>query len=365
MTAFAAKLHLTGPSPSLSNDWPTEALEQVDRCPLCGSGNSNVLYRDLKDLVCFCASGNWTLYRCAHCECVYLNPRPTPATIGQAYAKYHTHEETPESASPKGFADHLRGLLRNDYLNSHYKFGLRPALPLGRWIIGVHPPLRGRNDRAARLPLPQRGARLLDIGCGNGAFVKDAITLGWDAEGLDPDPEVAAAVSPQLSARIATGTLAQVSYPDGRFAAVTMDHTIEHLHEPMATLGEVFRILQPGGWVWIATPNVNSIGHGRFKRDWRGLEPPRHLVLFTAEALRAALAATGYEKIRQLRGPFASDWWFTRSYRIACGEDPLADRGTSLPLSAKISAWLADWRSFLIPRRGEELIFVARRPLDS
>jgi SAM-dependent methyltransferase len=349
-------------SAALSDIWPAEALERVDRCPSCGNRDGEVLYQGLKDTVCFCAPGSWTLYRCSRCKIAYLDPRPTAATIGQAYAKYHTHKETAELPPPRGVAGRLRRALRNGYLNARYKLDLRPALSLGQWVIGLLPSMRCRNDRAARLPLPHREARLLDVGCGNGAFVRDAVAWGWNAEGLDPDPDVAAAASPGLGARITTGTLADKYYPDGCFAAVTMDHTIEHLHDPVSALREVFRILKPGGSVWVATPNVNSLGHRLFKSNWRGLEPPRHLVLFTAEALRAALTTVGYEKVKQLGAPFVSRWWFTRSYRIARGEDPLAEEGAPLPLSAKLRAFVADCQGFMDPSRGEELIFVARRP---
>jgi len=345
-----------------SDIWPGEALERVDRCPLCGTRDTAVLYRGLMDNVCFCAPGNWTLYRCSRCASAYLDPRPTVATIGQAYAKYHTHEETTEPALPRGIAGRLRRALRNGYLNSRYQFDLRPALILGRWAIGWLPAVRCRNDRAARVPLPHRGARLLDVGCGNGSFVKDAIDWGWNAEGLDPDPEVAAAVSPRLGARITTGTLGEVYYPEASFAAVTMDHTIEHLHDPVATLREALRILQPRGSIWVATPNVNSLGHRLFKSDWRGLEPPRHLVLFNAKALRAALTAAGYENVRQLHAPFVSRWWFTRSYRIARGDNPLPEQGAPLPFLAKLRALVADWWGFIAPSYAEELIFMAQRP---
>jgi SAM-dependent methyltransferase len=354
---------IRGPSVPADDPWPAEALELVLRCPLCGSGNREVLHESLKDTICFSASGSWTLYRCVYCNSGYLDPRPTEETIGDAYTHYHTHRVDNEPPPPNSLTGRFRRALRNGYLNARYNFDLRPALALGRWVFPFLPSIRLRHDRAVRhLRLPQYRARILDLGCGNGAFVRTAIGWGWDAEGLDPDPKAAAA-SLGLDARITTGSLSRAMYPDACFAAVTMDHTIEHLHTPIATLREVYRILQPGGSLWVATPNLNAIGYRLFGKDWRGLEPPRHLVLFTAATLRSALAAAGFEKIEPLRAPFVSRRFFTPSYRIARGEDPSAVTGSPLPLRLRLLAMCLDWYAYVQPSRGEEIIFTAQRPL--
>ena len=159
------------------------------------------------------------------------------------------------------------------------------------------------------------------------------------------------------------GSLPKVSYPDASFAAVTMSHSLEHLHDPVAGLREIRRILQPGGTVWIDTPNLNSTGHKVFGADWRGLEPPRHLVLFTATALNSTLLRAGFDQIRQVRATFVSQWYFTSSHRIARNEDPLSTNGSRLPRRLKLNATIADWHAFLRPRCGEEIIIMAKRPL--
>jgi ubiquinone/menaquinone biosynthesis C-methylase UbiE len=211
------------------------------------------------------------------------------------------------------------------------------------------------------LYLDRRGARLLDIGCGNGAFVRVARSLGWDAEGLDPDSN-AAEVGQARALPITVGSLPNTGYPDASFAGVTMSHSIEHLHDPLAGLHEVRRIVQPGGTVWIATPNLRSSGHKVFGADWVNLDPPR-LVLFTAPSLISTLSQAGFVQIRQVRTPFVSQWHFTSSYRIARNEDPLRTNGSRLPRSLKRKATVADWQALLQPRRGEEIIIMAKCPL--
>jgi SAM-dependent methyltransferase len=343
--------------------WPAEQLEAVDRCPLCGSGDRTVLYRDLTDRMFFCAPGMWSLYQCNGCEGAYLDPRPTFESISLAYSSYYTHEPEGESNVNPGAFGRLKRASYNGYLNARYNFNLEPAIYWTRWAVAAVPSIRLKRDLMVRhLRLERRGERLLDIGCGNGEFVRVARRLGWDAEGLDPDP-VAAAVGGTMGLPITVGCLPKIDYPDASFAVVTMSHSIEHLHDPVASLREIRRILKPGGIVWIATPNLSSAGRKVFGADWVGLDPPRHLVLFTDDSLISTLYRAGFDQIRQVRAPFVSHNYFTCSHRIIRNEDPLSTNGSPLPRSLKRKATIADWRALLRPGCGEEIIFMTRRPL--
>ncbi len=80
--------------------------------------------------------------------------------------------------------------------------------------------------------------RVLDVGCGNGEFLKRAKGLGWEVYGLDFDPKaVTAAQASGIHATV--GDLESARYPSEHFDAVTMSHVIEHLHDPVEALREV------------------------------------------------------------------------------------------------------------------------------
>jgi 2-polyprenyl-3-methyl-5-hydroxy-6-metoxy-1,4-benzoquinol methylase len=362
-TPAAASVQSTSAGAKKQDVWPPSELETVDRCPVCGADNRQALHHNLTDTVFFCSPGSWSLYRCQKCGDAYLNPRPTLASIAKAYQTYYTHAAIGEEPLPKGRLGRFRRALKNGYLNARYGYNLAPALTWGRWIMVLFLPLRCSVDRAFRhLPLKKPGARLLDIGCGNGAFVREACTWGWNAEGMDPDPNAAAA-GQKAGVRITTGALPQTDFPGASFDAITMSHSIEHLHDPVACLKEAHRILRPGGSIWIATPNLNSMGHHLFGKNWRGLEPPRHLVLFTAESLAEGLRLAGFEQIQMVRSNFNARWYFTSSYRLEKGEDPMDDAdGSLLPALLDLKARVADWHAFLRPQNGEEIVFTATRP---
>src|SRR5690606_4600196 len=72
-------------------------------------------------------------------------------------------------------------------------------------------------------------------------------------------------------------------------------HVLEHVYDPSGLLSECYRLLKPGGHLRVVVPNPKSWGHKLFGSRWRGLEPPRHLHLFTPEALRMLSERAGFE----------------------------------------------------------------------
>lgn len=71
-------------------------------------------------------------------------------------------------------------------------------------------------------------------------------------------------------------------------------HVIEHVFDPVEMIDLMWAALRPGGVLLLATPNASSDVHLHFGRHWRGLEAPRHLVLFTESTLTKLLVSAGF-----------------------------------------------------------------------
>jgi SAM-dependent methyltransferase len=218
-------------SPRLS--WPDDQLEAVERCPICGGRERIRLYDGLQNRVHHCAPGEWTLYQCRACRSAFLDPRPSVAAIGLAYARYYTHE-TQAAATPQSLLARLRTRLRNGYVL--HRFGV-PAEPWSRfgvvaeWLL---PARRAVVDTEMRhLPHPWAGARFLDVGCGNGAFLDRARRAGWDVMGVDPDP-VAVQAARCRGLNVQRGSIECLDADT--FDVITLNHVIEHVHDPVAVL---------------------------------------------------------------------------------------------------------------------------------
>lgn len=335
----------------MTETWPAADLERVDTCPVCGASGREPLETGLTDRVHAIAPGAWTLVRCRSCGCGYLDPRPTPQSVGRAYAgDYITHVAPEREPEPAGTPARARRRIRNGYVNRRYGYDLRPASRLGR-LVPAFPPLRAETDRNFRhLELPEPGAPLLDIGCGNGSAVISFADLGWASVGHEIDAE-AAAEARAAGADVTSEALEELAERRaGHYAAVTLSHVIEHVHEPVAFLATARRLLRPGGRIWLATPNLGSHGYSRYGRDWTALDPPRHLVLFTRDSLAHTLAGAGFAEIG-----FPTPWGgagglldSSRDLRQGRRPDVLAP-GSRLP----------DIAALVRPRRAEELVATA------
>ncbi|MFM8332830.1 MAG: class I SAM-dependent methyltransferase [Candidatus Methylumidiphilus sp.] len=352
------------PTPaSPTGDWPSDGLESIAACPVCGSTERSLVHAALTDRIFFCAPGVWAFHRCGGCGCGYLSPRPTPQAIGLAYAEYYTHGLAPEEIflSSSTLLGRRFPALRNGYLNARFPhLNLRPALALGAKLTALDAATRVLAERDVRhLPTPAEGASLLDIGCGGGEFVRRALRLGYAAEGLEFDAQAVAAATAQ-GVPVREGALPATGLPADSYDAVTLSQVIEHLHDPLAALAEIHRLLKPGGFFWLATPNMDAPGHQTFGPDWRGLEPPRHLLLFSAAALVLALQKSGFTDIAFQAPGAVSAWFFKASYRISQNAKP--DAPIPLPADLARQAQAADRVALANPKLGEELIVTARKP---
>jgi len=308
----------------IHREWPADGIEPIASCPICGSSNSEFLYDGLIDRVYFCAAGKWSMYRCQSCNSAYLDPRPTMGTIGLAYKCYLTHDKA-DGASPSSFVDKLRRRLSNGYRNHRYGTRYYPASFLGVFAANLLRNGKSIIDADMRhLPKVKSGNRLLDMGCGNGAFLLRARKAGWIVTGVDFDSKaVDVARSRGLDVRL--GGIEELDLEDEQFDVITLSHVIEHVHHPVEVLQACYKLLKKGGFLWVETPNIKSEGHRIFGANWFHLDPPRHLMIFNLDSLSNALSDVGFYNLEvQPYRPLCADS-FSASKAIVDGLDPFSD----------------------------------------
>ena len=134
--------------------WPSDGLERVKQCPVCGNVDRELLHEGLHARERSPAAGKWTLFRCQGCGSAYLDPRQTPDTIGLAYGRYFTHKPYPRYED-LSWPRRIQRIFANGYRN--YRFGTseRPASRLRVLAALLLPAQRAMVDAAMRhLPRP-------------------------------------------------------------------------------------------------------------------------------------------------------------------------------------------------------------------
>lgn len=342
--------------------WSRGRLERVDACPACGSGKRRGQPLACSDHRTALRDDTWYMHRCAGCSSLYLDPRPDQESLPRAYEVYYTHSQDDEQAGTVGLAGVLWRLIHG-YLNQRFALSRTPASRSGAWLFRLAIPWRMKLDYYGRhlFPndFPQRG-RLLDVGCGNGAFLARAVEMGWQVNGLDPDP-AALAVCTGQGLNVVQGTLRDAPAEwAGQFDVVTMSHSIEHVTQPAMELKQVYSLLRPGGVLWLACPNPDSLGSRVYAQAWRGLHAPYHLAIPSARQLSRLLLDAGFvHPVRVRRGSHAR--WMMRE----SAENARHAGGRSMRARARLAPLfriLADVMASAVPGGAEETVILARRP---
>ena len=228
------------------------SIQEMKNCPFC-SNEGVPLYQGFRDRL-FGAPGIWSLMRCPKCDLVWLNPRPIGNDISKLYTEYYTHQ--PEDSSKKRLAS-LRKAVKTSILQSAFGYPVNAqGGPFG-WVFPKIGPLKEIVGGSVMwLKAGERG-RLLDVGCGNGRFLAQMRGLGWEVVGVEPDPEAARIAKERFGLEVFQDTLEEAKFPNDSFDAITMNHVIEHVPDPVGLLAESRRILKPGGKLVVVTPNTN------------------------------------------------------------------------------------------------------------
>jgi 2-polyprenyl-3-methyl-5-hydroxy-6-metoxy-1,4-benzoquinol methylase len=156
---------------------------------------------------------------------------------------------------------------------------------------------------------------LLDVGCGDGLFLKAARAGGFTVDGIEFSPEGARRAALLLERPVAIGDLAMDRLLGGPFATITLWHVLEHVAEPARLLSAVHQRLAPGGLVVVAVPNLENLPLRTVYRLVRGRPLPLytpegrepHLTHFSPATLSAALARHGFESIEVVADRCAID----------------------------------------------------------
>lgn len=161
---------------------------------------------------------------------------------------------------------------------------------------------------------PSLNWRILDVGCGNGARLKEFAMAGFrNLSGVDPFVDSDIKITREVTIR--RGELGTVT---GQFDLIMFHHSLEHVPDPVNAVSLAASLLASGGWILIRVPVMGKYAWREYGIDWVQLDAPRHLHIFTERAIHEMasivmlsvvavvydsfeLQFTGSEKVRSAR----------------------------------------------------------------
>lgn len=245
-------------------------------CPVCAnaSGNRIVTAREMM----FGMRDKFDYLECAACHGIYLLDVP------QDLAKYY-----PPNYYSFAAAGGLKWELRKRLAAySHGQWN-----PLG-WLMSFVM----LQDEAV-LAVHRAGipfdARVLDVGCGKGLLLRYMKYIGY-RNVLGADPFIDAEVHDEQGLLVQKRALEEM---DGKFDLIMFHHSFEHMTDPEGTLRQAARLLNPGGRIMIRIPVGGSLLWQRYGVNWFHLDAPRHLFLFSPQAMQLLATRCGLALARQ------------------------------------------------------------------
>lgn len=138
------------------------------------------------------------------------------------------------------------------------------------------------------------GKKMLDIGTGKAYLMDEAKDMGFDCYGLEICAYAANIARGKHPGRVFSGYLHEANYEDGSFDVIFMTDVLEHLSDPRSVLGEIQRILKPGGYLFIITPNSDSVTRKILGKNWFQYKY-EHVTYFNRRSLESLLMPAGLE----------------------------------------------------------------------
>lgn len=132
-------------------------------------------------------------------------------------------------------------------------------------------------DYVAAQGIDIRKGRMMDLGAGLGMISEEAAVRGANPVAVEPGSGFREIALARIR-RAGGGTLVSaigesLPFPDNSFDFIISMEVLEHVVDPPAVLGEIWRVLKPGGWCYFTCGNYLSFWEGHYSVAWFPLLP--------------------------------------------------------------------------------------------
>ena len=239
-------------------------MELVKKCINCDCQDFTSVF-SLKDY--FYTEETFTIQQCTKCGLRITNPRPDEKALG---AYYKTENYLSHSDRNKTLFDKMYHFIKK--YNLTYKRKL---------IEKFH-----------------TSGRIIDIGCGTGAFLGQLDKSRWIRQGFEPDAETRELAKTTYGIEVNDPSVLN-DLIDTKAEVITLWHVLEHIATINEELDKIKSLLADNGILVIAVPMSNSYDANYYGKYWAAYDAPRHLYHFTKDTIEQLLSKHGFTLVEK------------------------------------------------------------------
>jgi SAM-dependent methyltransferase len=187
------------------------------------------------------------------------------------------------------------------YARSHFTYGEEAGFTRRTY---------GRYLRRAHRWVPG-GRALLEIGCGDGFFLEEALEQGFDeVTGVEPSEEAIANASAALRPRIANGLYGSGVFPAESFDLICAFQVFDHVPDPAALLRAAHEQLRAGGVALFINHNSRGLLN-RLLGEASPIVDVEHTVLFDKKTMRRLFEKCGFQvrEVFDVKNTYPVQYW--------------------------------------------------------
>jgi len=245
-------------------------------CKICGNKNNNRSYLIKEKL--FGTNEFFDYLECNECGCLQLiNP---PKDMGKYYpAEYYSFDDNFSIFDSK-----IKSLIKYHRLKFYI---LGKFDPIGLFAVLFF------NNKYLKKIKPCNvniDSKILDVGCGSGRLLVNIRKDGFKYL-TGADPFIAHDIFYENGVRIYKKNLSELN---GKYDLIMLNHSFEHMDQPLEILKNLKKLINPNGTVLIRIPIADSWAWKHYRENWHGLDAPRHYYLHTRKSMEILINKAGF-----------------------------------------------------------------------
>lgn len=217
-----------------------------------------------------------TIVKCAGCGLLYTNPQLATRDLVKLYGQDYFQSKTPLIVGYENYFQERENLEKEAdyYLEIISQF------------------------------ITLKKTKLLEVGCAFGFFLNRARKEGFGVRGVEISEFAAQTARKNFKLKVTTGEFSRIKLASD-FDLVLMWTVLEHTKDPLAYLKKAFRVLKPGGFLFLSVPDAGNFLAKITGKKWPGFQKVQeHNYFFTFTTLSQLLTKAGFKVVSKRRGAF-------------------------------------------------------------